>query len=265
MISTNSQGNKFDSLVSLVKNINATVFMVQETGSRKKGKYSLQDYIMFEAIRQKAGGGSLMGVHESLNPKLITLYDEENYELIVVEAKIGNKEIRFVTGYGPQENWSEEEKLPFFVTLDQEISKALTCKKSVFIALDANCKMGKEYIPQDPHKMSSNGDVMAEIIDKNAMCVVNGLQEKCDGVITRVRRTEDGNVERSAIDLVLVSADMVDSIVSLKIDEKRKNVLTKITKNKKGEIKVQESDHNVLETNIDIKLSKACHKKKEIM
>ena len=67
--------------------------------------------------------------------------------------------------------------------------------------------MGKEYIPQDPHKMSSNGDVMAEIIDKNAMCVVNGLQEKCEGVIRRIRSTEDGNIERSAIDLVLVSAD----------------------------------------------------------
>ena len=50
---------------------------------------------------------------------------------------------------------------------------------------------------------------MAEIVDNIAMCVVNGIQEKCDGVIKRVRSTEDRNVERSAIDLVLVSADMV--------------------------------------------------------
>ena len=191
VISTNSQGNKSDSLVSLVKNTGATVFMVQETRARKKGKYSIQDFITFEAIRKKVGGGSLMGVHNSLNPKLITLYDEENYEMIVVEAKIGSKEIRFITGYGPQENWSEEEKLPFFVTLDQEISKALTCKKSVVVAFDANSKMGKEYISRDPHNISPNGEVMAKIIDKNAMCVVNGLQEKCDGVITRIRSTED--------------------------------------------------------------------------
>ena len=88
---------------------------------------------------------------------------------------------------------------------------------------------------------------MAEIIYKNAMCVVNCLQEKCDGVITRIRSTDDGNVERSAIGLVLVSADMVDSSASLKIDEQRKIVLIKITKNKKGEVKVQESNHNVIE------------------
>ena len=113
VISTNSQGNKSDSLVSLVKNTGATVFMVQETRSRKKGKYSIQDYITFEAIRKKVGCGSLMGVHNSLNPKLITLYDEENYEMIVVEANIGCKEIRFITGYGPQENWNEEENSHF--------------------------------------------------------------------------------------------------------------------------------------------------------
>jgi hypothetical protein len=73
VISTNSQGNKSDSLVSLVKNTGATVFMVQETRARKKGKYSIQDFITFEAIRKKVGGRSLLGIHNSLNPKLITL------------------------------------------------------------------------------------------------------------------------------------------------------------------------------------------------
>ena len=57
VISTNSQGDKFYSLVSLVKNIGASVFMVQETRSRKKGKYSSQYYVIFESILQKVGGG----------------------------------------------------------------------------------------------------------------------------------------------------------------------------------------------------------------
>ena len=29
-----------------------------------------------------------------------------------------------MTGYGPQENWTQEEKLPFFRSLEQEIIKA---------------------------------------------------------------------------------------------------------------------------------------------
>ena len=78
--------------MSLVKNTGATVFMVQEKSSRRMGKYRFQDYIICDAIRRKVGGGSLMGVHQSLNPKLITLCDEDNYELIVVKTKIGIKE-----------------------------------------------------------------------------------------------------------------------------------------------------------------------------
>ena len=68
--------------------------------------------------------------------------------------------------------------------LDQEISKAEICGKSVFVALDANSKLGPEFIPNDLHKMSNNGEILAEIVEKNAMIVVNDLDSKCDGVIT---------------------------------------------------------------------------------
>ena len=90
---------------------------------RKKGKHSLQNYIIIESIRKKVGGGSILGVHESLNPQLIASY-EEDFELIVVGTSAGNKNIRFITGYGPQESWDETEKLHFFVALDQEVLKA---------------------------------------------------------------------------------------------------------------------------------------------
>ena len=123
IVSTNSQGDKFASLVGLVKSKNVAVFTVQETKSRKKNKHSLEHFIIFEAIRKKMGGGTMIGVHESLNPILISLY-EDSFELIVVETKIGPKNSRFITGYGPQETWEEAEKLPFFIALDQEIVKA---------------------------------------------------------------------------------------------------------------------------------------------
>ena len=76
--------------------------------------------------------------------------------------------------------------------------------------------------------------------------MVNGITNKCHGVITRQRSTENGKVEKSVIDLVIISADLEENIVSLNIDEKRVNVLTKITKNRKGEITKSESDHHIL-------------------
>ena len=81
---------------------------------QKKGKHSLDNYVIFEAIRKKVGGGSILGIHESLNPHLIVVY-EEDFELIIVETKVENKDIRFITGYVPQESWDESEKLPFLL------------------------------------------------------------------------------------------------------------------------------------------------------
>ena len=52
---------------------------------------------------------------------------------------------------------------------------------------------------------------MDGIIDGHALCVVNGLTGKQKGVITRERHTVSG-VERSVIDLVIMSSDMTKHI-----------------------------------------------------
>ena len=92
----------------------------------------MEGFVLFEAIRNEIGGGSIIGVHEILQPLLISAYKDE-FELLVVETKIGNQEIRFMTGYGPQECWDEANELPFFVELNLEIVKAKKAGKSIFI------------------------------------------------------------------------------------------------------------------------------------
>ena len=42
----------------------------------------------------------------------------------MVEISVGGKDIRVMTGYGPQENWELSEKMPFFIALEKEVSKA---------------------------------------------------------------------------------------------------------------------------------------------
>ena len=139
IISTNSQGDKFSSLVGLVKSKGAAVITVQETRSRKKNKHSLEGFVIFEAIRKKVGGGTMLGIHDSLNPILISAYEDE-FELVVVETKIGQKYIRFITGYGPQETWEESEKLPFFIAHDKEIGKAqLEISQSLYQWMQTVC------------------------------------------------------------------------------------------------------------------------------
>ena len=256
ILTTNAAGlkHKASDLKNKVKYLKSSLFSVQETHYAKKGKFCMEKYIIFEAIRKsKVKGGSMLGVHADLNPVLVKEYSEE-FELIVVEINSGDTHIRVITGYGPQENWDETKRTPFFEALESEIVCAELDGRSVIISMDANSKLGPKYIEQDPHAQSQNGKLLADVMNRHALTVVNGLKEKCVGAITREKCTVEG-VERSVIDFVITSSDLVKHIQSMHIDEKRTHVLTKLIKTKKGKIKHTkkvESDHNVIETKLNI-------------
>lgn len=107
---------------SVINHFGSTVFSVQETHYQKKGKFNLENFQIFEALRTKEGGGTMLGVHVSLQPVLVSEYSE-TFELLVVECKTNNQNIRFITGYGPQETWDLGTKLVFFNVVEEEVSK----------------------------------------------------------------------------------------------------------------------------------------------
>ena len=207
--------------------------------------------VVFEAIRSLKGGGTLVACHKDLKPKLVEEYEDE-FELLVVEIEVKKKQIRVISGYGPQENWKEEKRMNFFTALETEIEKTMLAGKSIIVEMDANSKLGSKYISEDPHEMSPNGAILAAIVERQHLIVVNG-STTCKGAITR-RRTTKRRIEESIIDIVLVSSDMMENLVEMKIDEDRKYVLTKVTQTKKG-IKLQSSDHNTILTEFNLKLN----------
>ena len=191
----------------------------------------------------------MLGVHVGLEPVLINEYSEQ-FELLIVQVKAGDKDILVMTGYGPQEHWTDGDRLPFFTALEEEIASAEYEGKSVIITMDANSKLGPNYIPGDSHDMSQNGKVLDGIIDRHALCVINGLTGKRKGVITRERHTVNG-VERSVIDLVIMSSDMTQHVENIHFDEERVDVLTKNVKLNNG-ICLTKSDHNIITTKLNI-------------
>ena len=92
----------------------------------------------------------MIGVHKGLKPILIEEYSSD-FELLVVELNVANKDIRIISGYGPQESWPEVERIPFFMALEQEIVKAEIAGKSILIEIDANSKLGPHLVPGDMH------------------------------------------------------------------------------------------------------------------
>ena len=252
LFSTNAEGlkNKLPSLKTEIINSKLAIFTIQETHFRKKGSLKIEEFEIFESIRKKPGGGTVIGAHKALNPVLIEVY-EEDFELIVVEVKVAKKEIRIITGYGPQESWPECERTPFFQALEKEIIKAEINGKSMYIGMDSNSKLGPTFISQDPQEQSPNGKILAGIIQRHGLVVANGLGNKCKGLITRRRKTIN-SVEESIIDHVLVSEDLEEQLDSVEIDEEKHHSLTKIVKAKDG-IKIKASDHNPILTKIKIK------------
>ena len=57
-------------------------------------------------------------IHKDLKPVLIKEYNEL-FELIVVEISTQITTVRKITGYGPQENLSVDEIMPFWVALEE--------------------------------------------------------------------------------------------------------------------------------------------------
>ena len=242
---------KLNSFKGELKSSNAAIFTVQETHYATKGKIQIPNFEIFEAIRKKHSGGTLIGAHKALKPMLIAEYSED-FELLVIEITIRNKEIRVITGYGPQETWSDIERMPFFAALEEEIAKAEMLGKSMIIEMDSNSKLGKEIIPNDPHNQTPNGRILAGIIDRHGLIVVNGLTEKCKGMITRRRVTKDA-IEESIIDHVLITDDLKDDLISLIIDEDKTHVLNRVSKSKKKGVVTVNSDHNALISDFEIK------------
>ena len=48
--------------------------------------------------------------------------------------------------------------MPFYVAFEEEVVKVQNEGKIIIMELDANCKLGHEYIANDPKLMSVNGN-----------------------------------------------------------------------------------------------------------
>ena len=65
--------------------------------------------------------------------------------------------MRFINGYGPQDDAEDEICDAFFNRIDLEVKSAAIAGTMICIEMDANAKLGKEFIPGDPKEQSKNG------------------------------------------------------------------------------------------------------------
>ena len=120
ILGANSAGllNKKESFMRNISLFNPGVFFIQESKARIKNKIVLTNYINFELLRKNSnGGGLLTAVHKSFKPVSISSDDDNDDELLVVEANISGTKVRFINGYGPQENAPEDSRKSSIIIL----------------------------------------------------------------------------------------------------------------------------------------------------
>ena len=96
---------------------------LQETKLTKNSVFSLENYQVFQKNRNGSGGGLLTAVDPSLNPMLISARNEEA-EILTVQLKLNNLKLRVINGYGPQNDDTPQNKLNFWMGLEEEIIAA---------------------------------------------------------------------------------------------------------------------------------------------
>ena len=97
ILGSNSAGllNKKESFFRNISLFDPSVYFIQESKVPHKGKVKHSDYVIFERVRKIGGGGGLLtAVHKNLNP--VSVGDECEEEVLVVQADILDKKVRFI-------------------------------------------------------------------------------------------------------------------------------------------------------------------------
>ena len=232
LLGTNCNGilNKKDSLNAAIDEFNPSVVTLQETKSRKFGNLKLKGYQIFEKLRNGGnGGGILTAADENMNPVLISTGKEDDSELLTIQVEVGSHNIRIINGYGPQEDeCSKDDIYKFWQEIEGETLNAKDNNCLVIVQMDANAKIGKENLKDDPNTETPNGRILLDMCERQNLTILNTL-DLCRGVITRERITVN-NIERSIIDYIIVCEEMKQFLEEMFIDEDRIHVLTRYGK-----------------------------------
>ena len=220
------------------------IIIIQETKIKNKSLLTLDGYRCFATVRGDSGGGLLIACLSAHKPTLIFEGDCE-CEVLVVQLVVGNKQLRIIAGYGPQECAPPVVREKYRSTIEAQIERSYLAACMVLVAEDANAKMGPTVIPGDPHPMSGNGRMLHEMLKRQDLVTINSSPKCTGGPITRSRTLEDGRTEASCIDFLLASQNLGIHLHEAIIDSKQLYTLTKYTTTK-GNPCIKKSDHHCL-------------------
>ena len=264
LIGVNAAGlsSKLTSFTKVLKELQPSVFIVQETKFKKERALSIDGYTIYDLVREfKDGGGLLIGCAKEVNPVMIRK-GNDNVEAITVEISVSSMVIRCCGAYGPQENCSVDKKDQFWKFVEKEAIEAWNLGAGFILQFDGNLWCGPDVIPGDPNYENKNGKLFKDFLSRQSqLTVVNGLPI-CKGLITR-RRLKQNKAEESIFDFFIVCSRVLPFVTAMNIDEEKNHVLTNYNPAKHG-LAAIDTDHFTLETDVNLDISKQKPTRREI-
>jgi hypothetical protein len=135
-INANSLKPKLTTFKKVLSELKPSVFLIEETKYNETGKLKLDNYVVFEVVRENkgAGGGLALGCIKELNPAFVR-EGNGGVEALSVDIFLRTMKIRCCVAYGPQENDKIEKKEAFWRYLDEEVSAARDSGAGLFYSL----------------------------------------------------------------------------------------------------------------------------------
>ena len=234
---------KISTFKKIVKELQPSVFFIEETKYKEAGKLKLGNYEIFELVRQSqdGGGGLALGCLKELQPAWVREGDDQ-VEALSVDIYLKNIKIRCCVAYGCQETDLVARKDAFWSYLDREVVLADETESGFILHFDGNLWAGPGVVPGDPRPQNRNGKLFQNFLERNPHLTVVNAMNICDGLITR-SRLRSGKLENSVLDFFVVCDRVLPFVTKMVIDEDKKYVLTNYEQVRKGGAAV-DSDHH---------------------
>ena len=229
---------------NILNKLDATIVVLCETklANINKVKEVMPKYDIIDRCVKSGKGGLMIAVKKDVFGSFInvTVTSTDNKNIVVGRISSGERSVRIIACYAPQEKDAQDIREEFFEDVAIEINKSRMAEEEFIVLGDLNAKIETD---QNGclYDETSNGMLLLNIVNENGLDIVN-FSSKCSGKWTHVVRTSG---KASRLDYVLTNPELHSKIESMIIDEECL-FCPFSQKMQNGEIVQQYSDHNAI-------------------
>ena len=222
----------------------------------RKKKDDIPGYDIIEKNTKRGKEGIMVAVKQGTFQSIEEISNADFNNILTVRIKYKTEVVRLVTLHAPQETDSIEDRTNFYEEIAVQVERCDAAGDKLIILGDFNARIrqdNKSIVP-----ISHNGKLLHDLVLDSELQVAN-FSPKTTGLFTRIQRMNNGTINKSTIDYVLMKDDMLSLMSEMLVDEEKVYCPYRVRKTKKKK-KIIFSDHCAVLLTIHIQPSETSFK-----